>query len=300
MPEQDQPGEGQESTQEHQPAGEQEEGLLDAEAGDGDQSTDETGSQPDEEEEEIDVDGRKFALPKSAAEKLKQERMRMEDYTRKTQEVAEQRRAIEADAVQLRQQQEDAAAHLREVGQVMAIDAQLHKLGQIDFDALAQHNPVEAMKLDKAIRDLQAARQGIVGTVQQRQQQLIQSRQQQAAKAMQEGVAVLEREIPGFSLEKHGKELKDYMVGKLGAKPERLQGLTEPALILAMHKAKLYDELQAKQTAKPKPTPQAAPVTRITAKQSGTVRDPDKLSAEDWVKWRDSQVRRQAQAARKR
>lgn len=299
MPETDQPGPGQESTPATPPAGEQDEALLHAEADTDDPSTADPDDPAGEEDAEIEVDGRKFALPKTAAQKLQQERMRMEDYTRKTQEVAEQRRAIETDAVQLRQREADAAAHLQEIAQVIAIDNRLRQLSQVDFDALASHNPVEAMKLDKAIRDLQQARLGIANTVTQRQQQLLSQRQRDAAKAMAEGVAVLEREIPGWS-EKTGKALRDYMVGKLGAKPERLQGLAEPALVLAMHKAKLYDELQARQAAKPKPQAQQAPVTRITAKQSGTVRDPDKLSTEDWVKWRNQQVRTQSQAQRGR
>src|SRR5688572_20265217 len=49
------------------------------------------------EEAELEYEGRKFKVPKEAADEVKSALMRHADYTRKTQEVAEHRRAVEAE-----------------------------------------------------------------------------------------------------------------------------------------------------------------------------------------------------------
>jgi hypothetical protein len=53
----------------------------------------------DDDSEEVDYEGEKYKLPK----KLKDALLRQQDYTQKTQQVAEQRRAIEAQAQQVQQ-----------------------------------------------------------------------------------------------------------------------------------------------------------------------------------------------------
>ena len=53
-----------------------------------------------------------------------------------------------------------------------------------------------------------------------------------------------------------------------------------------------YAELRKKATQKPAQPPQEKPVTRITAsKAKGTV-DPDKMSPDQWLKWRNAQIKK--------
>ena len=59
-----------------------------------------------------------------------------------------------------------------------------------------------------------------------------------------------------------------------------------------LHKAELYDQLVAKTQGKPKPAPQEAPVTRITATKATANKDPDKMSVDEWKRWREAQVKR--------
>ena len=61
--------------------------------------------QATDDELEDELEGVKLKGKKDALEKLKAERLMQADYTRKTQEVAEQRKAIEAQRAQVQQQQ---------------------------------------------------------------------------------------------------------------------------------------------------------------------------------------------------
>src|SRR4051812_9326565 len=72
----------------------------------------------DDPDEEIEIGERKFALPKSAAEKLKAERLMHADYTKKTQEVAEQRKAVEARQADVERHATEAQEYLDEIGEI--------------------------------------------------------------------------------------------------------------------------------------------------------------------------------------
>ena len=71
--------------------------------------------QPDDYDEEIDINGKRYKVPKEAA-------LRQADYTRKTQEIAEQRRQYEAAIERVSQVSE---AETQALYQVAQIDAQL-------------------------------------------------------------------------------------------------------------------------------------------------------------------------------
>lgn len=264
--------------------------VVEQPAVDGDQS-DSTEQVDSEEEDEVEIDGRKFALPKSAAEKLKAERLMQADYTRKTQEVAEQRKAIEAQAAAVKQQAETHQQFVAEIAEVVAIDKQLQQYAQIDWNRLSDEDPVQAMKLDRQMRELQAQRGQLAHNVTQKQQQQTLVRQQESAKSIQEGLAVLERDIKGWSPEV-AKQVVNYAVQNLGAKQESVAAITDPGLIKAIHKAQMYDQLVAKQVTKPKPEAQEKPVTRIAAVKSSVAKDPDKMNSDEWLKWRNAQLKR--------
>jgi hypothetical protein len=69
-----------------------------ARAGQGEQGSDEESEAIDPAEEEIEHEGRKYLVPKA----LKPLLLMQADYTRKTQEVAEQRRAVMAERLRIR------------------------------------------------------------------------------------------------------------------------------------------------------------------------------------------------------
>ena len=236
-------------------------------------------------EEEVEYEGKQYKVPKE----LKDALLRQADYTRKTQEVAEARRQFEAQTQSFQQERQFHQQNLQEVAQVIAIDQQLAQYSQVDWNALADADPAQAVKLDRQFRDLQAQRAQIEYQVTQKQSEFAQRQQQEAARQLEEGRRVLEREIPGWGAEK-AQEL--FLFGKNYGIPEQLLGtLNMPVLVKALHDLKQFHQFKAKATAKPKAPVQEKPVTRIAASKASGAIDPDRMSPDQWLKWREGQLR---------
>lgn len=245
---------------------------------------------PEEDLEEIDIDGLKIEIPKSKAEKLKAERLMQADYTRKTQAAAEEMRKAESKYQETVKIAEFNQSFIDDVAEITAIDKQLNSYSQIDFDRLQDADPHQAMRLERQYRQLQEQRNFAVQNLTQKQQQQHLERQQSIAKELQEGQAVLAREIPNWS-PTIAKEITDYAVSQ-GLSSEQVLNITAPAPILLMHKAMLYDKLVKQQAKKSNQSAPSQPVTRITSKSSSASKDPDRMSTDEWMKWRTSQVKK--------
>jgi hypothetical protein len=244
---------------------------------------------PEEEDEEVEIGDKKFALPKSAAEKLKAERLMQADYTRKTQEVAAERKQIETRAAEVTKQHQESQQYISELAKVVAIDDQLAQYQNLPWQQLYDTDPVEAMKLDNQFRALQGQRQTAANAVTQKQQQNALAEQQTVAKQVQEAEAYFAREIPGWSGERSGALMKYGVAEGLPGDVLSQAVLRQPALAKILHKAEMYDQLAKKQSAKPKPETQDKPVTRISAARAGAQKDPEKMSMDEWAVWRNQQ-----------
>ena len=245
------------------------------------------GEEPEEEDIEEDLDGVKVRGKKDALERLKSERLMQADYTKKTQELAELRKDAEfqREAVQYRAQLQES--FLSDVAEVRAIDKQLAAYQNVNWDALIDADPVQAMKLERQARQLQSQREQAVGQLTQKQQQFEAARQHESAKLLGQGYAVLEREIPNWSNELAGK-LKEF--GKTrGYNDRTLLGTTDPAFVIDLYKQ--YKADQVRKASKPKTETQEKPVTSISSKKAGPTKDPEKMSTDEWLKWRNAQLR---------
>lgn len=259
-----------------------------------DDNVDPDSQEQPEEDEEIDIDGKKFALPKSAAERLKSERLMQADYTRKTQEVADSRKAIEAEREQVKQAAAQQQQFIKEIAKVHAIDDQLEQYKALDWNKLSDEDPVGAQKLHFQFQALQSERQNAANAVAQKQNEHALNEQQATAKQIQDAEAYVQREIPGWKPER-AAELNEY-ASKLGVKLDQATARTivqNPAFLLMMDKAEKFDQLVKKQTAKPStPAAPPAPVTRVSAARASAKVDPDKMSTEQWMKHRTEQLRK--------
>lgn len=241
--------------------------------------------QLDDDGEEIDYEGEKFKVPA----KLKEAFLRQADYTRKTQEVAEARRDIERQAAEVQQRAQFNQQHVQDVAKVMAIDERLEQFSKLDWNAITDADPVQAMKLDRQFRELQQQRGESVNRITQIQQRTALEQQQATARQLQEAEAVVAREIQGWSPELKAKLSETAKA--IGFKDQDLAGVTDPRTVKLLHKAFMYDQLMKERTKAPAAEP-AKPVTRITsASKTPAVTNPDKLSADDWLKWRNKQLR---------
>jgi hypothetical protein len=192
--------------------------------------------------------------------------LRQSDYTRKTQELADQARQTQA---QIQQQAAMVTAMATELGELQSIQQQLDQFQKVDWNAIQSEDPQQAnllMTRFLALRQAQTEAQNKVqGKAQALQQAQAQTFQQQSAEAFEH----LKKRIPKFS----EQTLKDIREGciKAGYRPDELGQINHKILLEDLWKARQWDSLQAKKpevTNKVKNLPPPAKPTRQSAPPS--------------------------------
>lgn len=273
----------------------------DAAAEDHDQAADQHDDQDDsasqeqaEEDEEIEIGGKKVAMPKSIAAEIKAGTMRNADYTQKTQAVAAERKAVEAEREQVRQQAEQSQQYIKEVARVQSLDDQLKQYAEFDWMALNRDDPAGAQQLDFQRRELERQRNEAAQAVAQKQNEHALNEQQATAKQLQEAEAYVQREIPGWTNER-ATQINAY-ASSIGVKMD--QGfarmvMQNPAILKVMDAAEKFDQLVKKQATKPKaPTAPPPPVPRVGAARASAAKDPAKMTDAEYFKHREEQRRK--------
>ena len=256
------------------------------ELGDG-QPQDDTDGQasiPDD-EEEVEHEGQKYRIPKA----LKGALMMNADYTRKTQELAELRRAAEAERTQY---QRASAEQVQALAAVHAIDQQLGQFQQVDWQRLSDEDPVRAQKLWMQFQGLKDNRQQIAGQVQQMEEQRAFDAQQATARQIEEGHAILKRDIPNWSPET-ARQINEFAAKEFGFQPQELSQVTDPRHVKVLHLAMLGAQLVKKQLGtSPNQKPEIKPVSKVGGGNAPARRDMNSLSTDDWMKARGEQLRK--------
>ena len=256
------------------------------------------------EEEELDVDGEPLRVPKTLAEKLKARMMMQADYTQKTQTLAEQRREVEAQRQAIAWEREMESNLSEETAQLSAGRKRLDQFQQVNWQALAQEDASQYAALHAEYTTLKDYNDSLSGQIEGRKAQLSAMREQATAISVERAVAQLSQPDPNngwdgkFDADK-SRKMTDFLMSK-GANPEVLRTILDPLSIKIINLAMIGDEALRKSTASlKKPTPEAKPVPTVTTgkTRTGPV-NPDKLSGEEWLKWRESQLARKQQRSR--
>lgn len=243
--------------------------------------------------EEVDVDGTKYAVPKALKDRI----MMHADYTKKTQTLAAQREAYEADQRSFQQateshkkSQEHFQAHVVEVARLVQIDEELAKYDKLDWETIRRDDPLRAQELRFQRDDLKEARNGLAYKVTEDLKAAQAAQQIESAKRAEESLKVINRDIPGWS-EKLAQDLTEYGVAN-GLTKDQLRQIhfSNPGAVKFLHKAWQFDQLKAKQRASTvKPAPTASPVTQVGARRAPASNEPrDTDSVEVWNKKMDA------------
>jgi hypothetical protein len=247
----------------------------------------ETEVEPEEDSEEIDYNGEKYKVPKA----LKEGFLMQQDYTKKTQEVAEQRKTLEAQHQAFQQQ---VQFHIQDFAALHAIEQQLAQYQNVNWNELIDQDPVEAMKLERQYRSLAEAHQQTQYKIQQAQQQSSLQSQQEIVRLREQGREALARELNDWSPEV-GKEVATYIrqYERLGINDAVIadinNGVYGATPIIWARKAQLYDQLMQKAAKKPESSPPPKPVTKVGAKATVT-KDPSKMTDKEFADWRRKQI----------
>lgn len=277
--------------------------------------TEETPEQQDEAEETEDTDladGEETEDPDAEAEaelvdlewegkthrvspEIKAAAMRQADYTRKTQAVSDQSKALDAAKAALDQQAEALKEIDGERVQLAVLESQIKALDAQDWDKIEEEDPEEANRLFRIQQRARARADDLRTALTQKQTDLDLSRQRSAkeahAKAVQDSQAILQKDIKGWNAALATK-VGEFAVTRLGWTPEQVFGLTDARMVKTLHAAYVGDLAQRKLSAQTKlkagdETPPvgrpggggAAPSARRTTDPSG-----DQLSTDEWIK----------------
>ena len=246
------PDEGQQEDREAQlpeeGAAVDEELSEDADAADDETDTEQSESEEDTEEQEqpqvfsVKVDGKEVEV---TLEELQKGYSRTQDYTRKTQQIAEARKQTEAELQAVRAEREQYAQLLS------ALETQVQQVAQpnIDWDRLYQEDPIEWVRQREVMREnqekaaaIQSEKQRLAQISQQEQAQLMQQKLQQEQEALLAA-------IPDWKDAKKAQAEKAMLVEfgqKIGFTPEELKSVVDHRAVLMLRKAALYDQMMSK------------------------------------------------------
>lgn len=186
---------------------------------------------PYEDLEEVSHDGKTFTIPKA----LKPALMMQADYTRKTQELAYQRRTWEAERAE---QAEALSANFAERARLVGLDDSLEQLETLDWRTLEAVDPHQAQVLWAQYNELSQARGEIAAALEQQGWEEALTAQHDHAMRLQDGLDILAQDIEGWSPELAGK-LMDFGQTELGFSPDEMSQVMDPRLIKLLHRA--YD-----------------------------------------------------------
>ena len=246
------PDEGQEESSEAQLPDEgaagDDELLTDADADDNETDPEQSDEDGDSEEEDqpqvftVKVDGKEVDV---TLEELQKGYSRTQDYTRKTQQIAEVRKQTEAELQEVRAEREQYAQLLG------ALQAQVQQAAQpqVDWDRLYQEDPIEWVRQRELARENQE-KAAAIQSEQQRLNQLSQREQLQQREALlaQEQEALVAA-IPEWKDSKKAQAEKAMLVQfgqKIGFTPDDLKNVVDHRAVVMLRKAALYDQMMSK------------------------------------------------------
>jgi len=201
----------------------------------------------------IEVDGEEITI-----EELRSGHLRQKDYTRKTQELAEHRKAVEAKDQEMDRERAEYAQLLPALAERIQQEAKQEP----DWDTLYDADPVMAAKAERQWRKEQEERVAQLQAVQAEQQRMqqieAQKHEQMQQSYLEQQRQILPDIIPEWRDSKvaatEATQIRDFLLGE-GFSEQDVSGMSNATLVKLARKAMLYDrgETRANEVkAKPK------------------------------------------------
>ena len=235
----------------------------------------------EDDDEEVEINGKRYKVPKEAA-------LRQADYTRKTQEIAEQRRQYEAAIERVSQVSE---AETQALYQVAQIDAQLAQYQNVDWNAWDQADPIAAVRARQELSELQRLREDAAYQHANARTQAAQLAQQETARRLEEGQKVLAERIPGWGADK-AVAIRSFAKEAYGLNDEQIATITDPVEVMVLHDAMLWRQSQKKTATAAKVVKQQAikPAPTVSGGKKVSLTPNSKMSDAEWYAARERQI----------
>lgn len=235
-----------------------------------DEATEEEAAPAAEEFEEITHNGEVKKLSKSELKELAQQGF---DYTQKTQQLAEQRRQLDA-MQQSFQQQAQIQAHLSDqLANVKAIEGQLAQWKQVNWTELAQTDPMQYLTLNHQYSEAKEAYNNQIQTLNYMQSQVQTLTTQQQAQRLQMEAQALKQAIPewkdGAKAEADMGAVRSFLASN-GFNDAEIASVMDHRHVVVARKAMLYDQMMKNGKAKVASAPPVAKPGSTASKPTNT------------------------------
>jgi hypothetical protein len=218
-----------------------------AESDDGEPNTQEEGDDAAGEKVTIEVDGKTVELSKAELADFYKNGLRQADYTKKTMEVADARKAAEAETAKARQERQVYAQGLQK--NALQLEAVIEQQQKIDWEKLIEADPVEALRQQHLLQRRQAAwqetHQQLQLIAEQSQAEQVQHMQSYRAEQQEKLIAKLPDWKDPVKAKAGSAELSEYLKSQ-GFEDAELKATFDHRAVVLGHKAMKYDQMMEK------------------------------------------------------
>jgi hypothetical protein len=192
--------------------------------------------------------------------------MRQQDYTRKTQETAKERKeAHERFQKELETERSTYLSNLKLLREA-TLQAAHQELAGVDLNKLANDDPASYVRAVNRINQFEATMKQIAEKEEHVSKQQAEERQQALAKHLEEAQKTLADKIPNWG-EEVNKALSDRGVKTYGFSAQELAGIYDPRIVEVLHDAHQYRLLKEQKPALEKRVQEAPKVAKPGAQQ---------------------------------
>jgi hypothetical protein len=199
----------------------------------------------------VKVDGEEFEVD---LDELRNGYQRQSDYTKKSQSVAEMRKAYEANLQSVQQERDQYQQVLANMENYQNLE--LKKYQELDWASLKEDDPVEYMEKRIEFQDakdkVNQVKQEQMAVQQKTQQEVYQNIQHK----VQEEAELLATALPEYSDPSSNlkTELRDFAIN-MGFSEQDVNGITDHKVVLVLHKAMLQERANSSTSSKVKKGP---------------------------------------------
>lgn len=162
-------------------------------------------------------------------------------------EAAEIKKAAQEQAQVVQQQLQVQQAVIGKIAEAKAIEAEIGRFQQVDWNGLYDSDPAQAVKLDRQMRDLYARHQHVVGEINQASQFVTQQQQQQRTAMLQAEHQALLNAAPEWANADVANREKQAIAADLKARgftDSDIQSLADHKAVILARDAMLYRQMQ--------------------------------------------------------
>ncbi len=168
------------------------------------------------------------------------------NYTQKMQSIAEKERIVQAKETMLQTQSMAQQFVAEKMADIRNIDSQLAQYKQVDWQSLAQSDPMQYLTLNQTYQQLKDSRNELVGEYQQKMGEFNEVRTQQQNEILQREATLLAEAMPEFRGDKADEaknEVAKYLSSR-GFNTEEIGSILDHRMVRVAYEAAKYANLK--------------------------------------------------------